>query len=137
MTENEQDPIEPVQVPHCWFIDDDDDDGDEQRVETQTQLDSDVIGASLEQPAAANPVPEADTMPEPDPVPDANLGNPPEPPKVPKFVPHVNTAGHKAICSTFLPILVSVLGDDDWRSKTPREQVRHACQRFMPDSGDL
>ena len=76
-------------------------------------------------------------MPEADPMPEADQGNQPEPPKIPEFSPHVNTAGHKAICSTFLPVLVSVLGDDAWRSKPPREQVRRACQRFMPDSGIL
>lgn len=50
-----------------------------------------------------------------------------------EFILHVNTEGHRAICSIILPLLLSVMRDNEYKHRSPRDQVRRACDRRTPD----
>lgn len=55
--------------------------------------------------------------------------NAPEP-ELP-FMPRVQTRGHQEICNILLPVLLQVMKDSQWSTRTPREQVREACYRII------
>ena len=49
----------------------------------------------------------------------------------PVVEPHVNTEGHRNICSILLPQLFWVMKDPRYAGRSPRDQVREACDRHM------
>lgn len=49
----------------------------------------------------------------------------------PILKPHVNSEGHRNICSILLPQLFWVMKDPRFAGRSPRDQVREACDRHM------
>ena len=53
------------------------------------------------------------------------------PPAAPVIAPRVNSEGHQKICSLLLPVLFTVMMDSFWCARSPRDQVREACDSFV------
>jgi hypothetical protein len=47
------------------------------------------------------------------------------------IAPRVNSEGHQKICSLLLPVLFTVMMDSFWCARSPRDQVREACDSFV------
>lgn len=84
-------------------------------------------------PPAADEIPPADSGNE---IPAAEVSSAPaaeedEEVSPPVLEPHVNSEGHRQICSILLPRLFAVMRDPQYSRKSPRDQIREACYRLM------
>ena len=52
-------------------------------------------------------------------------------PVMPVLAPKCNTEGHRKICEVLLPRLFEVLTDAVWCTRSPRDQVREACDSYL------
>lgn len=138
------DPV-PEAIPPTWLDTNEDDDEEEVREMENTDLDPDPnYVANLGTSASAATSAENASAPAQQNEPTENASAPAqqiEPTRAnrpaPTFQPQVRSEGHQKICSIVLPVLLSVLQEEAYAQKQPRDQVREALWRHFPCGGHI